>query len=133
VVRPLRLAPDGSYELSLRMAPEQLGEVSVQVQLHQGRIHLVLHAADEQARQALADAAPALRAELEASGFNSASLDIGQGPGSEGSGRTAQERDGSSRRGPNAGGGAENRPLTSANAASKKSEKNSSGSLDLRL
>ena len=92
VIRPLRLGPEGSYELALRLQPEDLGSITIQVQLHGGRLHLQIAAAEDQASNLLRDALPQLQSELEDSGdFRSASYQLagedgGRGPGERGFG-----------------------------------------------
>jgi hypothetical protein len=87
VIRPLRLGAEGSYELALRLNPENLGTITIQVQLHGGRLHLQIAAAEDQASNLLRDALPQLQSELEGSGdFRSASYQLAGEDGGRGLG-----------------------------------------------
>jgi flagellar hook-length control protein FliK len=89
----LRSAPDGSHTMTLVIAPESLGPVSVRVTVSGGALDLTLHGASAHGRHALTEALPELRRDLEAAGLTFSRLEVdarggGDGPGS----RTAQQQ-----------------------------------------
>jgi flagellar hook-length control protein FliK len=95
VVRPLRLAADGSHRLALQLRPDELGTVHLEVALRDGR--LSVHAVTDTAagRDVLAQSLPQLRASLTSSGIELGSLDVSTGePGADGSTRDPADRGG---------------------------------------
>jgi flagellar hook-length control protein FliK len=67
----------------------------VQVQLHGGRIHLQMSSNDPAAREALQEALPQLQSELEDSGFEQASYQLGGNDRGDGDrGRRGGDRQG---------------------------------------
>jgi hypothetical protein len=67
--------------------PEELGRVLLDVHVRDGHIAVHVLADEDAGRALLRDALPALRSELHAAGFDSASVDVG------GSGRGAPDRE----------------------------------------
>lgn len=59
----------GGGSVTLRLEPEHLGELRVQLALEGGRVEALFHASSEQARRLLNDHLPALRSALEAQGL----------------------------------------------------------------
>ncbi|MDP9388634.1 MAG: flagellar hook-length control protein FliK, partial [Actinomycetota bacterium] len=79
VVAPFREAPDGTHHLTLRLRPDELGEVRMVVQVRAGEVSLHLTAESSGTADILRTSLPDLRAELEAGGFRAGSLDVGTG------------------------------------------------------
>jgi flagellar hook-length control protein FliK len=76
---PLRLDADGIHRLTVHLHPADLGMVSLVAEIRDGAVHLHLAGANEAAREALREALPDLRRELQQGGFTRCSLDLGQG------------------------------------------------------
>lgn len=91
-VTPLLRREDGSFHLSLRLHPEELGGVNVEVELRNGEVNLTMRADGEAGREALRSSLQSLRSELEAAGVRAGSLDVGDGAAGErgGDGATAR-------------------------------------------
>ena len=89
IVRPLRLGEDGSYDISLDLAPKELGRVRIDVELRGATISLTLHAESAATRDLLQTSLGRLRAELEAAGLHAGHLDVG-GRGTDGRGAPGQ-------------------------------------------
>ncbi|KGH46255.1 hypothetical protein IN07_13035, partial [Modestobacter caceresii] len=88
----LQNAPDGSQTMTVVLTPDDLGPVSVQVTVTRGVLEVTLHGAHEAGRQALLDALPDLRRELDGAGLTTGRVEVGADSGNAGSGaRTAQE------------------------------------------
>jgi flagellar hook-length control protein FliK len=68
--------------LTIHLNPEALGPISVVAEVRGGTIAVHLAGGNEAAREALQGALPDLQRDLEAGGFDSCSLNLGQ-PGSE--------------------------------------------------
>jgi flagellar hook-length control protein FliK len=77
-VVPLRLEADGVHRLTVHLHPADLGLVSLVAEVRDGAVHLQLAGATEAGREALRDALPDLRRELQQGGFDRCSLDLGQ-------------------------------------------------------
>jgi flagellar hook-length control protein FliK len=75
---PLRRDADGIHRLTVHLHPADLGMVSLVAEIRDGEVHLQLVGATEAGRDALRDALPALRRELQQGGFSQCSLDLGQ-------------------------------------------------------
>lgn len=83
VVHPLR-GRDGEYNLTISLAPEQLGRVDVSLNIAGNNVNMQMNADNQQARQLLRDSMNELRNELNDSGFNAGSLDVdSQDPGQQ--------------------------------------------------
>jgi flagellar hook-length control protein FliK len=106
-VSPLRRGPDGSHQLTLRLAPEHLGPVTVTAAVRAGTVHLSLVPGTGAGHEALRGAVAELQADLTAAGFTSATVEVrgdprGSGPGhgrdpaaaGEGQGRSGSRPDG---------------------------------------
>ena len=76
VITPLRQRPDGTYHLALRLHPEHLGAVDVDVQLHQGTIEVHVQTQHAEAREILSSHLDDLRRELEQAGLRAGTLDV---------------------------------------------------------
>jgi len=77
VVRPLHQLADGTHRLSLRLRPDELGAVTIEVALHHGTMSVHLVGETAAARDALAAGLADLRAELERAGVRTGWLDVG--------------------------------------------------------
>ncbi|WP_299953755.1 flagellar hook-length control protein FliK [uncultured Modestobacter sp.] len=88
----LRNAPDGSQTMTMVITPESLGPVTVAVTITDGTLDLMLHGASDHGRQALVDALPDLRRDLEGAGLSLSKLDVGTGTGSDSGSRAAQQQ-----------------------------------------
>jgi flagellar hook-length control protein FliK len=87
-VVPLIERGDGSYHVAVRLHPNELGAVDVDVELRNGEVNLRLRAENEAGRDAIRAALPALRSELEAAGVRAGTFDLGDRP----SGQAPEER-----------------------------------------
>ncbi|WP_222265406.1 flagellar hook-length control protein FliK [Modestobacter marinus] len=77
-------APDGTQTMTLVITPDELGPVSIQATITDGTIDLTLLGAHEHGRQALAEALPDLRRELETAGLSVSRLEVGTDAGRDG-------------------------------------------------
>ncbi len=77
-------APDGTQTMTLVITPDELGPVSIQATITDGTIDLTLLGAHEHGRQALAEALPELRRELETAGLSVSRLEVGTDTGRDG-------------------------------------------------
>ncbi|MFZ5851505.1 MAG: flagellar hook-length control protein FliK, partial [Actinomycetota bacterium] len=75
-VWPLRRGPDGVHRLTVRLHPDELGEVGVTVTLRGGRVDLALVSGSDSSREVLRAALPDLRRELTAGGLVAGFLDV---------------------------------------------------------
>jgi flagellar hook-length control protein FliK len=87
-IAPLVQRGDGSYHLSVRLHPEELGAIELDVELRGGEINLRMRPESDAGREAIRAALPALRSELEAAGVRSGTFDLGERP----SGQAPEER-----------------------------------------
>lgn len=78
VIAPLRRGPDGTHQLSIQLRPDELGEVLVDVRVRGTEVNVSLRADLAGTTDLLREALGELRTELEAAGFRSADLDVGQ-------------------------------------------------------
>lgn len=76
VLRPLKHNPDGDYQMTLQLRPEELGKVEVSVTLKGGEINMQLSADNASARELLKQALGDLRGSLESSGLSTGELDV---------------------------------------------------------
>ncbi|HET7488823.1 MAG TPA: flagellar hook-length control protein FliK, partial [Acidimicrobiales bacterium] len=77
--------PDGTYRVALRLTPEHLGVVHVELELSGTDVALRLGAESAAARDALVAGADRLRADLEAAGLSATLIDVtGEGAGASG-------------------------------------------------
>lgn len=81
-ISPMLRGSDGTYQLMLQLAPAQLGNVRVQVQLKNGEVSIQVRAADGSTRDLLRDNIGDLRGSLEEMGLQAGDVDVdSQGPG----------------------------------------------------
>ena len=83
---------DGSYNTTLHLAPEDLGEVTIRLQIHGGNVSLHAIGGSVAAVDALRDAMPDLRQDLQRSGLDLVDSQIDQRAGSQ-AGDAQRERD----------------------------------------
>jgi flagellar hook-length control protein FliK len=70
---------DGTYETTLRLYPEELGQVSVRIQVNGGTVSIHAYGASDIAVQALREAMPDLRQDLLQSGLDLIDSQVDQG------------------------------------------------------
>jgi flagellar hook-length control protein FliK len=90
-VVPLHCGPDGSYRVSLRLHPEELGNVAVTVEVSKGTVSLHMRAEAPATTSVLGDAMPQLRAQLEAQGLQTGSLVVADYSGGSAGGWAGRE------------------------------------------
>lgn len=81
VARSVRNSPDGQYTVSLRLHPESLGEVRLQIHLTGREVHTVMEVANPEARQALESRGDQLRQSLHEAGLTLAGFSVSTGHG----------------------------------------------------
>lgn len=77
--RPVPLRPPASHRLALDLSSEGLGPLRVEALAERGTLHLNLTAGDKATRDALGAHLPELRRDLESSGLQLGTLDVGDG------------------------------------------------------
>lgn len=80
---------DGTYETTIRLNPEELGQVSVRIQVNGGTVSIHAFGASDIAVQALREAMPDLRQDLLRSGLDLVDSQVDQGSASFGNDREA--------------------------------------------
>jgi len=85
VLAPVARQADGSYKVSLRLQPDELGTVHVDLRLEAGTINVSLHAEGDAARDTLRQNLGQLREQLSGQGFATGQFDVSGGTGSGGS------------------------------------------------
>ncbi len=76
-VTPFIDGPDGSHEITIELAPAELGRVRLRVTLDDGMVHVRLHADDPASRRLLARSMSELRHALTDAGVHAGDLDVG--------------------------------------------------------
>lgn len=76
VLAPLRRAPDGTHRMAIQLRPDELGDVHIEFQVRGNEISLNLRADLASTNELLRDSLAQLRAELDAAGFRSGTLDV---------------------------------------------------------
>jgi flagellar hook-length control protein FliK len=79
VLRPLRRAADGTYELRIELRPPELGRVDLRVELRNGVMHAVIHAEQAGTAEIVRNALGDLRARLDADGVRAGALTVDSG------------------------------------------------------
>ena len=93
VLAPAARQPDGSYQVTIRLQPEDLGAVHVELHLEGSTVNVSLHADGDATRDMLRQNLDQLRQQLESGGLSTGRFDVGSGPASDGEGgTTGQER-----------------------------------------
>jgi flagellar hook-length control protein FliK len=83
---------DGTYETTIRLNPEELGQVSVRIQVNGGTVSIHAFGANDIAVQRLREAMPDLRQDLLQSGLDLVDSQVDQGAASFGNQREAASR-----------------------------------------
>ena len=102
VLTPLRRRADGTYRLTLRIQPPELGRVDLEVRLQGGRVNVRMLAELEETGSLLRASLGELRADLSDAGFRPGDLDLGRwgerardaGDGLDSGGRPARDAEG---------------------------------------
>ena len=76
VLRPLRRAADGTYELRLQLRPPELGQIELRVEMRHGVLHAALQADNPQAVEIMRNGLGELRSRLEAEGVRAGALTV---------------------------------------------------------
>ena len=79
VVRPLRTAPDGSHRIALRLRPDDLGTVHLEVAMRDGRLSLHAVADSNAGRDVLSQSLPQLREALTDAGIETPEIGSDRG------------------------------------------------------
>lgn len=80
VLVPAAHRPDGSYQVSIRLQPEELGTVHIALHLENGTLNVSLHAEGDATRNLLRQNLNQLRAQLASTGLSTGSFDVGDRP-----------------------------------------------------
>jgi len=134
VLAPAAHQPDGSYQVNIRLQPEELGVVNVELRLESGTVNVSLHAEGDATGDMLRQNLGQLRQHLANAGLTTGRFDVstGSGTGSNQGGPSAgHERAGRAVDGPSYD-GSEQTDTTAASAGPDISS-HSSGLLDVRL
>jgi flagellar hook-length control protein FliK len=83
-VAVFRGAPDGTHSMTVVLRPDNLGPVQVQVTPDKGVVDLTLRGAHDQGRDALLQALPDLRRDLQSAGLTCSRLDVDRDTGGSG-------------------------------------------------
>jgi flagellar hook-length control protein FliK len=86
VLVPAAHQPDGSYQVTIHLQPEDLGAVHVELHLEGSTINVSLHADGDATRDMLRQNLDQLRQQLESGGLSTGRFDVGSGPASDGEG-----------------------------------------------
>jgi flagellar hook-length control protein FliK len=78
VLRPLRKFADGSHRLSVKLTPDELGSVTVELSLRSGTLSLHMVAEHSSTGDLLHDSMHELRRDLEQGGVRTGSFEVGQ-------------------------------------------------------
>jgi flagellar hook-length control protein FliK len=78
-VGSMQKRPDGVYRVSVRLDPDELGPVHLDVEVHGTHLRVHLDAETDAARHTLKAGVDQLRASLEGAGTHSADVDVGNG------------------------------------------------------
>ncbi|WP_040157707.1 flagellar hook-length control protein FliK [Mobilicoccus massiliensis] len=88
---PVLRGQDGSYQVTLQLAPAHLGKVDVTLEIRGGEVAVVLRAADGTARELLRDNVDQLRQQLADLGLRPGSVDVDSGGHADGGQATWQQ------------------------------------------
>ncbi len=83
VLAPAAHQADGSYQVSIRLQPEELGMVHVELHLEGSTVNVSLHADGDATRDMLRQNLGQLRQQLESGGLTTGHFDVGSGPASD--------------------------------------------------
>jgi flagellar hook-length control protein FliK len=79
VVSPFTLRPDGSYTLSIKLQPDGLGDVRLDLRVQAGVVDLQLHASGGDTEDLLRQNLDGIRQQLTDAGFSSVNVGVGVG------------------------------------------------------
>ncbi len=88
ILAPAAHQPDGSYQVTIHLQPEDLGAVHVELHLEGSTVNVSLHADGDATRDMLRQNLDQLRQQLESGGLSTGRFDVGSGPASDGEGGT---------------------------------------------
>jgi flagellar hook-length control protein FliK len=134
VLAPAAHQSDGSYQVNIRLQPEDLGVVNVELRLESGTVNVALHAEGDATGDMLRQNLGQLRQQLTNAGLTTGRFDVstGSGTGSNQGGLGAgQERTGGAMDGPGYDGSEQTETTVAASGPDTSSL--SSGLLDVRL
>jgi flagellar hook-length control protein FliK len=83
ILGPAARQPDGSYQVNIRLQPEELGLVHVELHLEGSTVNVSLHADGGATRDMLRQNLGQLRQQLASGGLTTGRFDVGSGPASE--------------------------------------------------
>jgi flagellar hook-length control protein FliK len=83
VLAPAARQPDGSYQVVIRLQPEELGVVHVELRLEGSTVNVSLHADGDATRDMLRQNLGQLRQQLASGGLTTGHFDVGSGPASD--------------------------------------------------
>jgi flagellar hook-length control protein FliK len=86
VLAPAAHQPDGSYQVNIRLQPEDLGVVHVELHLEAGTVNVSLHAEGDATRDMLRQHLGQLRQQMASAGLSTGRFDVSGGTGSGGDG-----------------------------------------------
>ena len=132
VLGPAARQPDGSYQVTIRLQPEELGVVHVELHLEGSTVNVSLHADGDATRDMLRQNLGQLRQQLASGGLTTGRFDVGSGPASDnGGGPAAQPQVATSMEQPDYAGHA--RGEANASGATPIRSSQTTGLLDMRL
>jgi len=88
VLAPAARQADGTYQVNIRLQPENLGVVHVQLQLQGGTVNVSLQAEGDATRDTLRQNLDQLRQQLADSGLSTGRFDVSDGTGNGAPGST---------------------------------------------
>jgi flagellar hook-length control protein FliK len=81
VILPAVRGGDGAYQVNIKLQPEELGVVHVELHLAAGTVNVSLHAEGDATRDMLRQNLGQLRQQLADGGLTTGQFDVGSGPG----------------------------------------------------
>ena len=94
VLAPASRQADGSYQVNIRLQPEELGVVHVELHLEGSTVNVSLHADGDATRDMLRQNLGQLRQQLESGGLTTGRFDVGSGPASDDKDNAARQEQG---------------------------------------
>jgi flagellar hook-length control protein FliK len=138
VLAPAAHQPDGSYQVNIRLQPEDLGVVNVELRLESGTVNVSLHAEGDATGDMLRQNLGQLRQQLANAGLTTGRFDVSTGTGTgsgtgtgQGGLSAGQERAVATTDGPSSDGLEQTETIAATNGTDISST--TSGLLDVRL
>jgi flagellar hook-length control protein FliK len=138
VLAPAAHQPDGSYQVNIRLQPEDLGVVNVELRLESGTVNVSLHAEGDATGDMLRQNLGQLRQQLANAGLTTGRFDVSTGSGAgtgtgtnQGGLWTGQERAVATTGSPSSDGSEQTE--TTASTSGPDTSSPTSGLLDVRL